>query len=397
MMNRRILWQVLRGAQRLDVFQMLPCPQFSLTSHGSPGIAHAGPELPRETCKHSFSSGSRMESQPDPAWRHRQSALEGADAETRTAMTRWRQLLRGIPEGLEVKRKNSFVDPPPLSEISQGAEDGALLLSELHDLTFDGILAVDDAPCEAWSQALRESNDDPRDASCRILDQMASQIRAGNPGVFPTPSPRDGAATNAAEIASIPERPATDLAHWTAAVKAVHMSLFVDDKPFRYEPFEWVYDGLAPLLLPDVLRTRRGIPLSLAIMICSVARRLGLTAIPIFCSSSGSSASDDALAPPEVIAKKAGRALLATPLPDHWLVAFPPLEPFLSTVSTFKGPKAQPSVIASGTLFMDVGRRHATVIDWSRLQAELPQAARSYVRSDHSFISMPLSLCTLAF
>jgi regulator of sirC expression with transglutaminase-like and TPR domain len=38
---------------------------------------------------------------------------------------------------------------------------------------------------------------------------------------------------------------------------------------------EWVYDGLAPLMLPDVLRRRKGIPIALALAAAALARRLG--------------------------------------------------------------------------------------------------------------------------
>lgn len=50
---------------------------------------------------------------------------------------------------------------------------------------------------------------------------------------------------------------------------------------YRYRPFEWVYEGLKPLLLPDVLRRRRGAPLSLAVLVAAVGRRVGLALTPI--------------------------------------------------------------------------------------------------------------------
>ncbi len=45
---------------------------------------------------------------------------------------------------------------------------------------------------------------------------------------------------------------------------------------FKYEAVEWVYDGLAPMLLPDVLVRRKGIPLTLALVYCLLAQRLGV-------------------------------------------------------------------------------------------------------------------------
>jgi Transglutaminase-like superfamily len=47
-------------------------------------------------------------------------------------------------------------------------------------------------------------------------------------------------------------------------------------------PFEWVYEGYKPLLLPDVLATRKGMSVSLATLLLCVLRRAGLTATPHF-------------------------------------------------------------------------------------------------------------------
>ena len=53
----------------------------------------------------------------------------------------------------------------------------------------------------------------------------------------------------------------------------------------QHKPVEWVYDGLRPLLLPDVLRRRKGIPLMLAVTFAAVARRLGVPATLIMAST----------------------------------------------------------------------------------------------------------------
>lgn len=45
---------------------------------------------------------------------------------------------------------------------------------------------------------------------------------------------------------------------------------------FRHEPFEWVYEGLAPMFLVNVLSTRKGTPLCLAVLCLAVSCRLGL-------------------------------------------------------------------------------------------------------------------------
>ena len=50
---------------------------------------------------------------------------------------------------------------------------------------------------------------------------------------------------------------------------------------FRQKPFEWNYEGLKPLLLHEVLASRRGMSLSLCILFSCVASRLGLALMPV--------------------------------------------------------------------------------------------------------------------
>ena len=49
---------------------------------------------------------------------------------------------------------------------------------------------------------------------------------------------------------------------------------------FRYKPFEWLYEGLKPLLLHTVLERREATPLTLAVLYCSVGLRLGIPLLP---------------------------------------------------------------------------------------------------------------------
>jgi hypothetical protein len=60
-----------------------------------------------------------------------------------------------------------------------------------------------------------------------------------------------------------------------AHVEALSTVLFKQLR-FRCEPVEWVYDGLAPVLLPEVLQRRKGIPLSLCLVVVAVGMRLGM-------------------------------------------------------------------------------------------------------------------------
>jgi Transglutaminase-like superfamily len=52
-------------------------------------------------------------------------------------------------------------------------------------------------------------------------------------------------------------------------------ALFVKRK-FRQAPFEWVYDGLSPVLLPDVLHSHKGLCVVLSMLYILVAAPLGV-------------------------------------------------------------------------------------------------------------------------
>lgn len=48
---------------------------------------------------------------------------------------------------------------------------------------------------------------------------------------------------------------------------------------FRQKPFEWVYDGLSPVLLQDVLESRSGLSILLATIYVSVAAHLNINLV----------------------------------------------------------------------------------------------------------------------
>lgn len=52
----------------------------------------------------------------------------------------------------------------------------------------------------------------------------------------------------------------------------------------------------------------------------SVARRLGVAALPVCAAPGPGSSSQDSQLPPDIAAKQAGRAVLAAPSPDLWVV-----------------------------------------------------------------------------
>ena len=45
---------------------------------------------------------------------------------------------------------------------------------------------------------------------------------------------------------------------------------------FRQAPFEWVYDGLSPVLLPDVLQSHKGLCIVLSMLYIIIAAPLGI-------------------------------------------------------------------------------------------------------------------------
>jgi regulator of sirC expression with transglutaminase-like and TPR domain len=63
--------------------------------------------------------------------------------------------------------------------------------------------------------------------------------------------------------------------------------VLVDELKYKERPLEWAYEGLAPLLLKDVLRSKRGISFSLAVLFSCVSRRLGLCLTPVPISRTG--------------------------------------------------------------------------------------------------------------
>lgn len=69
--------------------------------------------------------------------------------------------------------------------------------------------------------------------------------------------------------------------HSLQSLAVRYLQVLVKELRFQQKPFEWAYEGLAPLLLRDVLRSRRGIGISLALLGSAVGARLGLCLLPL--------------------------------------------------------------------------------------------------------------------
>jgi hypothetical protein len=91
----------------------------------------------------------------------------------------------------------------------------------------------------------------------------------------------------------------------------------------RYEPFEWVYDGLKPLLLPNLLSRRKGAPLTLAAAAAAVGRRLGVPLVPLPADGWGDgTAAGPSIAPdlPADLEQRIKRSTQAAPSQGQWLL-----------------------------------------------------------------------------
>ncbi|GLC36810.1 hypothetical protein PLESTB_000780600 [Pleodorina starrii] len=261
--------------------------------------------------------------------------------------------------------------PARLRQLAAALEEGALLVERLYDANhlsleeFDAEAEPADAepeavPAGAGTQAVAPDNvsadgggggsvyggsyDDDNDllpapllvpsvaATRRQLDELAAAVAAAHPGLF---SYRGGTVAGRGRGGDdgdgVGDRSGSSVAGSGSAgllrqqLEAISEELF-HQRRFKHEPVEWVYDGLAPALLPQVLRRQRGIPLSLAVLYCSVARRLGVPAAPVKAAAGfGPGVSEGPatlhILPPEVAARQAGRSVALAPPLDAWLVA----------------------------------------------------------------------------
>ncbi|KAK9840730.1 hypothetical protein WJX81_000639 [Elliptochloris bilobata] len=185
----------------------------------------------------------------------------GCEAPARQALGTWCTLQQRLA-----------AQPAPLAPLATCAavEEAAVALPRLVTCAGDALEELDDeVPQEGPGPDVFEEEERVRQA----LDGVASQVAAAAPaGLFQRPAESDSAL-------------AVQLAH-------LHEGL-VRAAGFREEPVEWVYTGLGPLLLRDVLASRKGVAASLALLTSCVARRLHvplLPALPPHAASAGDAA-----------------------------------------------------------------------------------------------------------
>lgn len=138
---------------------------------------------------------------------------------------------------------------------------------------------------EEWQAGARKS-----------MDDLADRVRKGSsPGLFlggshgsklPPPADGDIAVQQLAELSKV----------------------ICEEGDIKQQPYEWVYDGLKPLLLDNVLETHKGIHISLAALYCAVGRRLSCYVIPEIATRAAS------------VGAPAGLSLAVAPAPDAWLL-----------------------------------------------------------------------------
>ena len=242
------------------------------------------------------------------------SALKRSEEATQGSLARWHLLL-------QTHALQSHSLSP--ARLCQALEDGSMLLHQLVKETRETL----DGDADMEVQAADEEQLDggpPSTDFYEALDSLAQQVRKDHPqlwnsgGGSGSSSSGSGSSSGSSGGSTSGGRPDT-----LSQLEAISSTLFKRLR-FKHKPVEWVYDGLAPLLLPDVLRRRKGVPLTLAILYNSVAHRLGLTTSLAKATNSRITTQPGPImfadAPPEVLARQAGRTLATCPAPDIWLV-----------------------------------------------------------------------------
>ncbi|MEW5310833.1 MAG: hypothetical protein WDW38_002594 [Sanguina aurantia] len=151
--------------------------------------------------------------------------------------------------------------------VAEAVEAGALTFNRIHASNTDPAedLEYEGTPDNGFSQtALDPLWEVPGESAC------TAKIRAlAEEAISTHPSTLDAAEAGAGAPA------ASGHVLLRSQLENISKLMFKHHK-MKHEPVEWLYDGVGPLLLPEVLETGKGVPLTLAIAHQSVARRLGV-------------------------------------------------------------------------------------------------------------------------
>lgn len=207
---------------------------------------------------------------------------------------------------------------PPL--LAAAAEAGLALLSRQAQQLADPLqleVPNDAQQADAAAEALS-------------LDELAAAVRQQHPQLFRFRS--DGTSGSSSSSGA----GGTQLQVQQAQALA---DVLYRQQRLKHEPFEWVYEGLQPLLLPPRLQRRKLAPLSLATVAAAVAWRLGLPLLPVPAEPdaevaaglqegpAGTATAQGALPlqqlRPDVVQRYASRASAAAPEAGPWLLLLP--------------------------------------------------------------------------
>lgn len=225
------------------------------------------------------------------------SVLQGAEPATRAAILRWQQLL--LHHAPSSTQRSADADPsttaastadrnpvPRTQPSSSGSSRVAtpLAWATVEQQILQYAAAAEEAAFTLFEISRSAASSDGEDSDDPLLslsvEESDGEGQEGEQQVGLTS--REGAvkaldalAQQAAEASrrmeqeqqrsSAPQQTATSTSAAAAAMQGVASVLLQSRSRLRCDAIEWVYDGLGPLLLPDVLRRRKGAPLSLAI------------------------------------------------------------------------------------------------------------------------------------
>eukprot|EP00887_Chlorella_sp_A99_P006874 scaffold2.g6874.t1 len=261
-----------------------------------------------------FSEGARLLSTM-----HTQLAtLCGAEEHTRESLAEWAALMA------DLRRRG----PQRSFAAAAAAEEGLALLGRQAQALADPLLLDDLLESGSGGEEQGAESEAAGRWPPLTLDQLAADVRRAAPDLFP-PAAGSGGGGGAPGDGSIErqQQQGTQLRRRQAAVLG---EVLYRRHRLRYEPFEWVYDGLQPLLLADVLRRRKGAPVALAGATAAVGARLGLPLLPLPAESGAATAGSlqlgavaaaagEALGP-ELASHVATRTPATAPPPSTWVL-----------------------------------------------------------------------------
>lgn len=213
--------------------------------------------------------------------------------------------------------------PAPAFLAAAAAEEGLALLSRQAQQLADPLFVLE--------QELGSSGDGEPQAA--TLDELAAAVRRKHATLFDR-----GAADMDSSDAGGSGGSSGGAARGATAARRLEQAAALADvlyrqQRFKFEPFEWVYEGLAPLLLPARLARRKLAPVTLAAVAAGVGRRLGLPLLPVPAEAGEEIAAAVAEGPaggavagglpldqlrPDVAQRYAGRAAAAPPTAGPW-------------------------------------------------------------------------------